>query len=90
MAVAQGVACLGPVTQAVCGEPLEGRGAICPACNRECFGCFGPQEIADVGSLTDYYRSRGEPADRLVRLTRSFSGYAPAFRKESDRLAKKP
>ena len=33
--VAHGTPCLGPVTQAGCG-------AICPAYNRGCYGCFGP------------------------------------------------
>ena len=33
--VSHGIPCLGPVTQAGCG-------AICPAYNRGCFGCFGP------------------------------------------------
>ena len=42
--VAQGSACLGPVTQAGCG-------AICPACGRGCYGCFGPQDTANTNSL---------------------------------------
>ncbi|MFM1904301.1 MAG: NAD-reducing hydrogenase HoxS subunit delta, partial [Planctomycetota bacterium] len=40
VAVARGVPCLGPVTQAGCG-------AICPAHDRECFGCYGPAEAAN-------------------------------------------
>ena len=35
--VAHGIPCLGPVTQAGCG-------AICPAYDRDCFGCYGPKE----------------------------------------------
>lgn len=86
VSVAQGIACLGPLTQAGCGEPRQGRGAICPAYNRECFGCFGPQEIVNVSSLMDFYRDRGEDANRLVHLARNFNGYAPKFRAVSDRL----
>ena len=83
VAVAKGIACLGPVTQAGCG-------AICPAHDRECFGCFGPSESPNLVSLTGFYEHRGTPRDSLLRLVRSFNGYAPAFRAESDRLEAKP
>lgn len=79
VAVAQGIACLGPVTQAGC-EP------ICPSFNRECFGCHGPMEQPNLVSLTGYYAERGTDRRHLVRLTRNFNGYAPAFRKASDAL----
>jgi hypothetical protein len=79
VAVAKGIACLGPVTQAGCG-------AICPAHDRECFGCFGPSESPNLVSLTGFYERRGTPRESLVRLVRSFNAAAPAFRAESDRL----
>jgi coenzyme F420-reducing hydrogenase gamma subunit len=79
VAVARGTPCLGPVTQAGCG-------ALCPAHDRECYGCFGPSESANLVSLTGFYERRGTSRDELVRLVRSFNGYAPAFRAESDRL----
>ena len=79
VAVAQGIACLGPVTQAGCG-------AICPAFNRECFGCYGPKEQPNLVSLSDFYLESGADREHLVRLTRNFNGYAGAFREESDRL----
>ena len=79
VAVAKGIACLGPVTQAGCH-------AICPAHDRECFGCFGPSESPNLVSLTGFYERRGTPRDSLVRLVRSYNGNAPAFREESDRL----
>ena len=79
VAVAKGIACLGPVTQAGCH-------AICPAHDRECFGCFGPSESPNLVSLTGFYEARGTPRDDLVRLTRSFNAAAPAFREASDRL----
>jgi coenzyme F420-reducing hydrogenase gamma subunit len=77
--VAKGIPCLGPVTQAGCG-------ALCPAHDRECFGCFGPSESPNLVSLTGFYERRGTPRDTLVRLVRSFNAAAPAFRAESDRL----
>ncbi len=79
VAVAKGVPCLGPVTQAGCH-------AICPAHDRECFGCFGPAEAANLVSLTGFYERRGTPADSLLRLVRGINGYAPAFRAAGDEL----
>jgi len=79
VAVAKGIPCLGPVTQAGCG-------ALCPAHDRECFGCFGPSESPNLVSLTGFYERRGTPRESLVRLVRSFNAAAPAFRAESDRL----
>ncbi len=73
VAVAQGMPCMGPVTQAGCG-------ALCPAFNRECYTCFGPKERANLISLTSYYENRGESKGRLVRLTHNFNAYAPEFR----------
>ncbi len=79
VAVARGITCLGPVTQAGCG-------AICPAYHRECFGCFGPKEEPNLVSLTDYYAAQGAQSDQLVRLVRNFNGYAPEFRAASDAI----
>jgi coenzyme F420-reducing hydrogenase gamma subunit len=73
VAVARGVACLGPVTQAGCE-------VICPAYNRECFGCFGPKEKPNLLSLSLRYRSDGHDPGHLTRLVRGFNGYAPEFR----------
>ena len=42
--VAHGTPCLGPVTQAGCG-------AICPAYNRGCYGCFGPVAQPNTAAL---------------------------------------
>jgi coenzyme F420-reducing hydrogenase gamma subunit len=79
VAVARGIACLGPVTQAGCG-------AICPAYDRECFGCYGPKESPNLVSLTSHYLEQGVDRGQLVRLTRNFNGYAPEFRAASDML----
>jgi coenzyme F420-reducing hydrogenase gamma subunit len=77
--VAQGTACLGPVTQAGCN-------AICPSFNRGCYGCFGPAAQPNLVSITDRFAEDGMPKDQIVRNLRSFNGYAPEFRFESDRI----
>lgn len=73
VAVARGVACLGPVTQAGCE-------VICPTYNRECFGCFGPKEQPNLLSLSLRYRADGHDPGHLTRLVRGFNGYAQEFR----------
>lgn len=80
VAVAQGIACLGPVTQAGCG-------VICPSYLRECYGCFGPKEHANPASLARHYASNGTPRPQLVRLLRNFNAYAPDFKLTSDEMA---
>lgn len=80
VAVARGIACLGPVTQAGCE-------AICPAYRRECFGCYGPKEQANLVSLAGHYQRHGRSPDELLRLTRSFNGYAAEFREVSESLS---
>lgn len=77
--VAQGTPCLGPVTQAGCG-------AICPAYDRGCYGCFGPAQQVNLPSLTGWFVGHGMPPRDAVHLLRSFNGYAPEFRAESQRL----
>jgi coenzyme F420-reducing hydrogenase gamma subunit len=74
--VSQGTPCLGPVTQAGCG-------ALCPAYDRGCYGCFGPKEIPNTGSLSDQFQTLGMNKDQLVRTFRGFNANAEAFRQES-------
>jgi sulfhydrogenase subunit delta len=76
--VAHGTPCLGPVTHAGCG-------AICPAYDRGCYGCFGPMESPDTASLSQKLRDLGMSEEMLQRVYRSFNANAPAFRKESER-----
>mgnify|MGYP001608066821 CR=1 FL=1 len=75
--VSQGTMCLGPVTQAGCG-------AICPAFNRGCYGCFGPKETPNTVSLSSWLKDEGKRDDELVRAFRGFNAYAEPFRKESE------
>jgi coenzyme F420-reducing hydrogenase gamma subunit len=79
VAVARGIACLGPVTQAGCT-------AICPSHSRECFGCYGPKEQSNLASLAAHYLACGADRRQLVRLVRNFNGYAPEFRDASEAL----
>ncbi len=74
--VAHGTPCLGPVTQAGCG-------AICPAYNRGCYGCFGPMETPDTASLAAWWRRLGVSEENIVRSFRTFNANATAFRDES-------
>ncbi len=75
--VAHGTPCLGPVTQAGCG-------AICPSYQRGCYGCFGPKETPNTGSLANRWLTLGVPKDEILRAYRSFNAYAEAFRRESE------
>jgi len=76
--VARGTPCLGPVTQAGCG-------ALCPAYDRGCYGCFGPQETPNTVSLSAWWHDRlGVPHADLVRAFRSFNADAAPFRRESE------
>ncbi len=77
--VAQGVPCLGPVTQSGCG-------AICPAYDRGCYGCFGPAAQPNLVSLTSQFQRAGTATPEIVRGLRLFNANAPEFRCESDRL----
>ena len=75
--VAQGVACLGPVTQAGCGN-------LCPACRRGCYGCFGPKEAPNTASLGDWLTGHGSGGREVKHLFRSYNAGATAFRRESE------
>jgi sulfhydrogenase subunit delta len=75
--VAQGIPCMGPITQAGCG-------AICPAFDRGCYGCFGPSESPNIDSLASWWFDLGVEQHDLVRALRTFNAYAPAFREASE------
>jgi coenzyme F420-reducing hydrogenase gamma subunit len=74
--VAHGTPCLGPVTQAGCG-------ALCPAYNRGCYGCFGPKETPNTAALTRRLRVLGLDERDVERVYRTFNADAPAFREAS-------
>jgi coenzyme F420-reducing hydrogenase gamma subunit len=76
--VAHGTPCLGPVTHAGCG-------ALCPSYNRGCYGCFGPADTTNTGSLSGRLRELGMTERDLHRVFRTFNAAAPAFAEESSR-----
>ena len=65
VAVAEGVACLGPVTHAGCG-------ALCPRHNRGCFGCFGPAATPNMGAMIPLLRRDGMSGDDVDRVFSTF------------------
>lgn len=77
--VAQGIPCLGPVTQTGCG-------AICPDFHRGCYGCFGPVNQANCDSLVRHYAGVGHSPDVLLPLLRNFNAAAPEFSAAADSL----
>jgi sulfhydrogenase subunit delta len=64
--VARGTPCLGPVTHAGCG-------AICPAYDRGCYGCFGPMETPNTVSLTRQLHVLGMDDRGVDRVFRTFN-----------------
>jgi len=75
--VANGMPCLGPVTHAGCG-------AICPAYDRGCYGCFGPMETPNTSSLAQRWAALGVPREARVDAFRAYNAWADAFRTESE------
>jgi coenzyme F420-reducing hydrogenase gamma subunit len=76
--VAHGIPCLGPVTQAGCG-------ALCPGFERGCYGCFGPQDTPNTGSIASRLGVLGMSEAQVMRIFRTFNAAAEPFRRESER-----
>ena len=70
--VAHGQPCLGPVTQAGCG-------AVCPACQRGCYGCFGPHDTANTDSIARAWLQAGKQPDEIRRVFHTFNAAAEPF-----------
>jgi sulfhydrogenase subunit delta len=76
--VGRGIPCLGPVTQAGCG-------ALCPAYDRGCYGCFGPMETPNTVALSTWWHERlGATAAGVARVFRTYNANAEAFRTQAD------
>jgi sulfhydrogenase subunit delta len=71
--VAHGTPCLGPVTHAGCG-------ALCPAYNRGCYGCFGPMETPNTAALIPRLRDLGLSERGVERIFQTFNANAEPFR----------
>ena len=71
--VAEGISCLGPVTQSGCG-------ALCPTFRRGCFGCFGPREQANTTSLARAFKTGGCEDEEIARLFAGVTGWSGPFR----------
>jgi len=76
--VAHGTPCLGPVTHAGCG-------ALCPAYNRGCYGCFGPMETPNTDALIPRLRDLGLTERGVERVFQTFNANANAFREAARR-----
>jgi sulfhydrogenase subunit delta len=74
--VAHGTPCLGPVTQAGCG-------AICPAFDRGCYGCFGPVNSPNTASLIPLLTRIGMSDGSIERVFSTFNVAAPGFSPDS-------
>jgi sulfhydrogenase subunit delta len=77
--VARGEPCLGPITHAGCG-------ALCPAVDRGCYGCFGPKETPNPAALTAWWTDvLGADERDVYRVLRTFNAAAPELREEAER-----
>lgn len=76
--VSHGELCLGPVTQAGCG-------ALCPSYDRGCFGCYGPTDVANTGSLAKWARKELNVSQADIhRAYHNFNAWASPFREEGE------
>ena len=71
--VAHGTPCLGPVTHAGCG-------ALCPAYDRGCLGCYGPMEAPNTAAMVGLLHNQGLDGRSVQRIFQTFNAAAPAFR----------
>jgi sulfhydrogenase subunit delta len=69
--------CPGPLTHAGCG-------AICRSYDRGCYGCHGPKEASNAGSLSAWFGGMIVSEPELAQICRTFNAWAPAFREESE------
>ena len=80
--VAHGTPCLGPVTHAGCG-------ALCPAFNRGCYGCFGATRQARVDAMARLLLAESAAPDALLRSLSMANPADPAFRSIGDAVQRR-
>ncbi|MGI4993523.1 oxidoreductase [Halobacteriovorax sp. GFR7] len=64
--VAKGIPCLGQVTHAGCG-------ALCPAYDRGCYGCYGPVKDANNKSVINWLLKKGLTSRELINNFQNFN-----------------
>jgi len=79
--VAQGAACMGPITQAGCG-------AICPSFSRGCYGCFGPCNSPNTESWSQLMTKHGVSKLEQLRLLQGINCAAEPFKAQSEALSR--
>jgi len=77
--VAQGIACMGPVTRTGCG-------ALCPSFGRECYACYGPAENLNPSALRGCFAGLGLLPEAIDRRFLSFNAAAPEFLQAAGRM----
>lgn len=78
--VTKGTPCLGPITQAGCG-------AICPAYNRGCYGCFGPAKQPNLPSMSKAWLELGVSRKAVSHAYQTFNTASPELAEEAKRIA---
>lgn len=75
--VAKGIPCLGPVTQAGCGN-------LCPSTDRGCYGCFGPADPANGIGLGKQLEKLGMTKREVQDFFRTYNANSGGFRRASE------
>jgi hypothetical protein len=58
-----------------------GCGALCPAYNRGCYGCFGPMETPNTAALVPRLRDLGLTERGVERVFQTFNANTEQFRR---------
>ncbi|MBL6957919.1 MAG: oxidoreductase [Rhodospirillales bacterium] len=77
--VTRGTPCIGPATKGGCGN-------LCPTVGRGCYGCFGPKDKPNTAVLADQLITSGTEKRVVKDLFAGYTGGAPAFADEIQRL----
>lgn len=81
--VANGLPCMGPVTQTGCG-------VLCPSHGRDCYGCFGPSESPNGAALAACFAAQGLEREEIRQRFIAINGAAPDFERAAQALEKTP